>query len=534
MELLDVEAVQIILERENGGVLYPSNLTSIFRPLFDDMTQNFLGFEDIAIKRAKILQLAMDYIPKEFITLDLLEELTHLISKQEFEHFCRIKQIDLKSEAYSKLTLQYSADEIAPVLKIEGNQPTVMNLLLSRTHSSKLNLDEVKTIYQKLYDLHPIAREMLVYTANLISEHNDVTIIYADNVTSSYNPYTNTIHIDNKFKDSILNIESVTIHEIGHFIYQQAFNFHSLPLEMGVIKKLLTKYFNKYNSHFNDPYIDSSGLETMVKEIAEDVVSDEFKNLIELFKSYEKAARLPVDKAAELIKFNVTEYGKYSYVKEYTEFFKDNSYIDLFTINGGLSFSIEKSLNITNNVPDHLFNNMHKIYLSEQTECKIPYSYNKQLSREEIIKWATEEFIAKLVPDLNLSPTQIHFLERIGDYINRGDDHILRDPTPFNHDQSFKKIEKYVELIVRSMELRAAGVEKDIIDSFAGLDEFHLQYVSPHIHNYIEAAYQKKLALYKESINAFGSEAGTYNSTLGGEINLSISVNETASIQDIG
>ena len=101
---------------------------------------------------------------------------------------------------------------------------------------------------------------------------------------------------------------------------------------------------------------------------------------------------------------------------------------------------------------------------------------------EGIVKWAVEEFLPNLVKKWHLSPTQIHFLERIADYVNRGT-HLLSEKGRDEDDY-----ERHVELTVRASELRAAGVEQEIIDSFQGLEQIHIQTASPKICEFIHTS----------------------------------------------
>ena len=214
------------------------------------------------------------------------------------------------------------------------------------------------------------------------------------------------------------------------------------------------------------------------------ILSDQNKieNLYNLsipFLQYEVAAKKPIDKAAELLLVNKAEYDKYLFTQEYTEYFKQNSYIDVFFLNADAAFSTEKKTE--SSTPDHVFDNILSIYLANHDDCTINNPFSKITTREEIIRWTVEEFLPKIVTELNLSPKQIHFLERIADYINRGE-HLLEGSGSCSNNEN----EKYVELIVRAMELKAAKVGDDITASFQSLEQYHIQYVSPAICTAIE------------------------------------------------
>lgn len=178
-------------------------------------------------------------------------------------------------------------------------------------------------------------------------------------------------------------------------------------------------------------------------------------------------ARKPIELAAKMLKIDIKSLEKYISSNDLAEYFKDHSYIDLFLLSSAKNFNqtIDK-------LPDDIFDN---IYLSEQRSL-----FKMPPSREFIVKWAAEEFFPQLVKGYDLTPTKVHFLERMADYVNRGA-HVL-DP----RGRKESDCERHVELIVRSSELRAAKVEPEIIDSFKGLDELHIKGASPKICTYIQ------------------------------------------------
>ena len=107
---------------------------------------------------------------------------------------------------------------------------------------------------------------------------------------------------------------------------------------------------------------------------------------------------------------------------------------------------------------------------------------NSSVTLEVVFTWATEQFLPKLVREFGYSPTEIHFLERFADYVNRGT-HLLSEKGREEDDY-----ERHVELTVRASELRAAGVEQEIIDSFEYLERFHIKTASPKICDFIHAS----------------------------------------------
>ena len=121
-----------------------------------------------------------------------------------------------------------------------------------------------------------------------------------------------------------------------------------------------------------------------------------------------------------------------------------------------------------------------------------------------IIQWAVEKYVPELRQKLNLTENQVHFLERIADYVNRGK-HILEghdNSTYCNFGRNVEQ-EKYVELIVRSTEFKAAGLDKDLTDSFDELDQFHLQINSPVFCQYIQTTNVTSMLFAEELENNY-------------------------------
>ena len=480
LDNLDVEAIKIIVEvasefeyQKNGSYIHEY----MIEDLFDEniITKYSFNKTEAFDKKIEILKILLNAKDKDQISLMDLQKLADNISQQEFEDFCKLKELDLTIKKFKDLELsQYKFSGLESVLNLEIEETTILSLLLSRTFSDKLTLPELKTIYTKLYQLSDISKEMLTYTAALISQGNTIKILFGEGTSSYYNKYLNIINIDNMFiGESIFNTESVVIHEIGHFVYEQIFKMKATPFNLSLIKSLVEDIYQENKEAIEDPFM---GPTLAFKYTENEEIINLFKRAIEPVMSYESVARAPVDKAAELLLVDAQEYAKYRFTPEYTEYFKTHSYIDLFYLN---TLSGLKTDKISSEIPDHIFNNILKIYLSAQDNC--PYkTFLEEITREEIIKWAEKEFLAELVQELELSPMQVHFLDRIADYINRGD-HLLSESYHYQNKGINIDDEKYIELIVRCSEFKASGLEKELTDTCQGLDSFHISHVSPNI-----------------------------------------------------
>lgn len=500
IEKLDPKAVEIILEHSKDIIFANSGLDNYLGNLLNIFDQKLLGIEDIEVRQDKIIRLILKAIPKEDVTISNLHALSERLSKQDFESFCQSKDINIDDEKYNSLNLNhYRIEDNGPISKSANKD--IISLLLSRTYAEGLSLDEIKSIYQKIYDLHPIAKEMLTYTAYLISENDDLKIIFGKGVVSSYSSLVNKILINTDFlKETFFNIESVAIHEIGHYVYGKLFNFNNTPFNIEGLKKIIKELYSKFKEYDDDPYNQGLLPFEVFKNMDTIKIVDEFKKIKEMIEVYEIAARKPIDKAAELLHFNTSEYEKYNHTIQYTEYFKDHSYIDLFFVNQALGISVENKFNISN-IPNNIFDNLLRVYLEEEVSCKPENPFAKDLSRNEISTWVMEQFFPQMVESLGFSAKQIHFLSRMGDYVNRGE-HLLKEDQVISVSYQKTAKEKYVELIVRSMELRVANVEE--ASSFDSLDQFHISFASPLIRMVMEESYKQKMLFFQEIGNSLG------------------------------
>lgn len=484
IDLLDVKAVETIIKSIHKTSLHKDGQwisQHLIKNLFKNDCHILLNIEDVSAKRIQILQLLLNFKDKKHLTVQELQRLSEGISQQEFEDFCKTKELDLKNSKFKDLELShYKYKDLEPVLKLEGQEAgTILETILTSVFSDKLTLEQIKPIFTKLYNLDPISKEMITYTAALISKGNNVKIIFSEDNRSYYNAEDNIIKISNQFiNKNIFNIASVLIHEIGHFVYQQIFKNELLPFDRKDIFSIVQEIWKKYEQDSKDPFIDDTVGYRVFKE---DNIPTKIGPLIEIIMDYQKAARKPFDKAAELLRINQEEYSKYLFADEYTEWFKHNSYIDLFMFAAVNDLKTDINYDTQDNkIVDNIFNNILRMYIadhSEESTCEIEHPYLNE--RDKIVFWAVNTLLPKVIRELELSEIQVHFLTRIADYVNRGT-HWLENDTYYNMFE-FKEREKYVELIVRSSEFKASGLGIELTESFKELDLFHINTVSPSI-----------------------------------------------------
>ena len=258
---------------------------------------------------------------------------------------------------------------------------------------------------------------------------------------------------------------------MGHYIYEQLFETGSKPFSFEKLKNFTKDHRNE----INDNYLKEGWAYEFIYNTSK---AEEIKQILDEPMQYEKVARQPIIMAAKLLKMNVNDLDRYVDSNDIAEYFKDHSYIDLFLINSHSRFGVDI---YGGSISIDIMNNIYNIYYSKHNICHIdnPLIIRTLETTKDILKWVTEEFLYEIVTKFDLSPTKIHFLERIADYVNRGT-HIL-DPNGRSEDDD----ERHVELTVRSTELRAAGVEPELIESFVGIEQIHIKTASPKICDFI-------------------------------------------------
>lgn len=490
IQYLDVNAVNIadayIKEHSSAYQVTDQNLHEIFD---NDSNPRFFSDnkDELNAKRISILKMVVSWLKPEQITASNLNFIAQKLPKSEFDDFCASKALDLNK--FPDLDLSsYKYDNATSIVTLDDNKASsVVEVLLSRTYGDTLVASKMYAMYHELYNLDPIAREMLTYMATLIKNGNDVKVIIEPKATSSYSPGSNVIKVDpdlasaNEFTTS-----SVLIHEIGHFFYHQLFKVDAMPFYANDIKSMIKKFSE-------DDFIDlHMQIDLSIKD------DPSFVSLINMLKKYEEAAKKPLNKAAELLQVTNAVPEKYGFTSEYVEYFKQSTFIDVFYLNA--SYGSKNEGYLTKETPIHIYKSILDIYMQYSgpgyDSCPA-IGEDKEFAQGEIETWAVEEFLPYIVETLKLDAKDIHFLQRIADYVNRGK-HM------YEENRSSSDNNKYAELIVRYLELKAADAKPDVVESFEGLAQYHRDFVSPYAQQVI-SEYQDNCHPFNET-NVVGEQ----------------------------
>lgn len=92
----------------------------------------------------------------------------------------------------------------------ESNNDYVVNLLLSWTYSKKLNEQQVKEIYIKLFNANEISKEIFMTVDALIARKDKIKIIFDEDYHSLYDHESNIVKINtNHIGQKFMTIEVV-------------------------------------------------------------------------------------------------------------------------------------------------------------------------------------------------------------------------------------------------------------------------------------------------------------------------------------
>lgn len=180
--------------------------------------------------------------------------------------------------------------------------------------------------------------------------------------------------------------------------------------------------------------------------------------------------------------------------KDFILYLKDNSLIDLFFNHPQPTLSQKKSVAqafhqymeefYPDNCPNQSFY-LQKLY--KTTTCSINFAdYIKELgacaldSFESQTDFVKNYYLSYYKEKMGLTDNQAWFLERIADFMNREKD-IYDVRSSYYGEKNPNYHQYYVELIVRYPELKASGMDQDILDSFSGLARFFSDHLSPKI-----------------------------------------------------
>ena len=422
-----------------------------------------------------IIKLLLNAKSNSTLDAEDLQKLSFIYSKKEFEQFCQNKELNITDEKFKALDLSsYKYENELPV-QIIDNKYHLVDLLLNRTYSDSLSANSIKKIYNKIYSINSISKEMLTYSATLIANGNPLKIIFENGTLSFYSPMQNLIKIDTKFiNEPIFNIESVVSHEFMHFFYDQLFNNDLQPFNTISVQNI-TESFE------NDDYFPSiNNFKTAIESLPN--LLSEGSKFFDNYYNYTVAATGPLKYAAKLLNIDLIDSNSTIIAWAQHLKFDPASDLQLFHIKSNSTYLQEEiEGNGTNTLSDSTY---HTLIAMHHKYENFPEFHNKTA----IATWASEVLYPKVLVKLNLSMPEIHFLERIADYVNRAEffPKITYSCMSRSNDKNLN-----AELIVRSLELQTAmPQETAIIQSFMALDQYHNEFASPMVSAFLSGNHQ--------------------------------------------
>lgn len=394
------------------------------------------------------------------------EELKEILAPKIFLHYQGYYFNDEYSPFHRPFLLQL--DELTPI------QNTI-DILLSRTGGG-LGQEKARELYQDIMNLDPMAKEMMIYTALLIVQGDNIQFSFNNHIGTSkslYHPSSNSViigikdyeataSISHQFSMSI-TLKSFFIHELGHYFYNKVFTGGvALPFNFqDVFNKLKASSKSELNEAAMDNYINYNIFENKIFNSLE---KDDLKSTD--FIQYKEAALAPVAKVASLLNIDISDIvEKYSYPIEYNKYLIDNYIIHLFLFNQIYGNYPEEISAYDYGMFKTIFDVYNQFFVGE---CTIPIMEDLSNIETKVM----QELYPAILKEFKLTDNQIIFISRIADYMKRSYEYKNLDQDPIRNNQN-------AELIVRFLEFKALGLDQDLIDSFAGLVEYYQKVVSP-------------------------------------------------------
>lgn len=361
------------------------------------------------------------------------------------------------------------------------NSSSPVDLILSHTYSPSLSVEEVRDIYNDLYDSKDVmTKEMLTILAINIAQGDEVKVIFSDDRIDGahYAPYNNIIEVGTKNTGKFFTIPSVFIHEVGHYVIDALYRHNSSPIPG--LYALKEELMETKHTIIKDPYVDLR--DRLISDIALEKASW-IKDPAQKVQKYYDAVAEVIIYAGKLLDISAQEFNNYELPREYVNYVRDNSPLGLFMENAiaDNDSSEARSISLQTVVAKYYYD------FGYTDTSPNPYNHFTIVDFKTMKQKVMEEYFPKLVQSLNLTDQQVFFLERIADFA-------YREKYGEIDDDSLD-----AELIVRYPELLEAGVtgkELEILKKTMG--EYWLECVSPDVHTEINT-YKAKCSMEEQS-----------------------------------
>ena len=467
IDLLESKAVKVIIDNYSPEMLNGLNSYVEYYGLKSLMEQlhNFQD-SDMSIKDKKqhSFSIAKSLLKhKKVINEEDLSTFAQVASIQEFLDFLLEQQIDL-SKMNMTMPLHYAIEGQKPLLQ-GMNYKSIEDVLLMHTYSLDKSQQEIRMLYSNLLNSSKIATSIMHYTAVNLIKGDDLKIVYIANFTGGYIPHLNIVAIGEMLDN--FAPEAVTIHELCHYTLFSLFPSHGMPFNVSNIKLLEQPKDDVYGYHLNS---------TAISKPSE--INIELENLL----TYERAAKQVIVKAGQLLGMTEEEFTPYLLSKDFMQYLKDNSPIDLFYDNfvQGYNLSAEMGLSSKKSFADAYYAAAQGRY---ETTCPIRNNgpFDQEVKFSDMVQFAREQYFPYIIREFSLSNSEIFFLERIAELLNRAKD-IYDCPSSY-HNKDCPHLAYYQELIVRSAELRANNIDEQTLASFSLLDAYWTENIDPLINH---------------------------------------------------
>ncbi|NRA73522.1 MAG: hypothetical protein HRU36_02090 [Rickettsiales bacterium] len=518
---LDLEAVKIVFQNTNFTNT-ESELTAFDHIpwFFPNGNRHDCNYYNDQKQVANIVLYTLEWKLSKNFTLSYRDTYNiELLSFYEIKKFLNKHTIENLKAFSSKTELKLINNEVKEDINQFLPQDTCptgeFGPILSHTYSTTINLDQALHIYQTIYNVNTIGRTIISQLNKNIIDGDDVMIFFINNKSplSHFHIEKNsiTINLANKY----IPAETITAHEIAHYIIQTIFRFYTLPNNIchslndedpklqyvGEWKNIKSKeefygctsytlnrcfdvriseFIKAYNDATKDILFKTADLLQITEQVQEyePYIAQDLATYIAT--SHPIISILFADPTRKLETFNIPLdddtflHNTITSIMTFPEFADDLPH-DIMVI------GIIDTMNERIKHKDKVIKDQADLINQLKHTNAYPKPINETVDAQttETDKWLTSgmldhirellttKYLPKMIKKLGLNEAQTYFLSRAADLVHR------------------KGIDFEAEPVVRCIELATQNefmdIPQDIIDSCSKMNKFWEDYILPHI-----------------------------------------------------
>lgn len=487
VDYLDPKIIRAILNSTKKGDVYLNyTIDNVIENIIEDDFSDSLdpklqsmSEQEIYSRKGKIINLLINFKVENINEINSSREEKIKIDQYLVEVLAQYNDetVVAKFIEDNKIDIREFKDTMIPYLLLKNAKLisdkvpvtcSAKEILLARTYLEDLESTSViQTAYSNLLGW-PKLQKILHYAVAEIVKGGKLKILFS--TTSYYNPIQDLICIKLNPKDGF-TIESIIAHEFGHFVMQKLFNNKCLPFQISSLKTLLS---SQDEPHSKSNYLSGLDLGKLFNEKGiKEAWIKEVSSIFTQYMDYNRAAMEPLRLGERMISSD--QKVNFDYTLEYIKYLKECTILPLFYLASYGKFtekskqSLDVALENNHSVQKTLVLTVTNLL---ELECIQEKEDNHKLftdKKQSCLEYLFNTCIPLIIENFKLSPSDVHFLERIADIlfrkgsIDKGTEHIVR----------------YLEFLAMSNQDKLHNPA--IMESFKSLEDFWGRNIFPRI-----------------------------------------------------